>query len=385
LIRVVILSPAAELGGAERSLLTFLRAAQGTLVEARVLLPREGPLGSALTALGVPWEVAPMPPALRRLSRQPGRFAPKRFIMAVWQGVGYTARLHRRLRRLAPDVIYTNGIKSHVVGALLRPWTRSRIIWHLRDFWEGRYVGLLADRGPHVIIANSRATAWNLKNRMNQPKKVAVVYNAVDSKMFAPEGRRARVEDWGFFHPRIGLVAAFARLKGHELLLDGVPRILEQFPHAGFFFIGGEIYEGIGDRGYEQELRCRVRALKLDRSVIFTGFQPDMAPWYRALDVVVCASTRPEGFGRTLLEAMACGRAVVGPRAGGIPEFVQHEKNGLLYEPGNAKELAGCILDLLQKPFLREKLAVAGRDTAVQRFTPEAHAQAVVQCFSHNI
>ena len=70
MIRVAVLSPAAELGGAERSLLTFLKVAQGNLVDAVVLLPREGPLGQALQGMGVPWEVVPMPPALLRLSRQ---------------------------------------------------------------------------------------------------------------------------------------------------------------------------------------------------------------------------------------------------------------------------------------------------------------------------
>ena len=71
-MRLAILSPSAELGGAERNLLTFLKAAQQTLVEAVVLLPREGPLSDALTGLHVPWEVAPMPRAVMSLSREPG-------------------------------------------------------------------------------------------------------------------------------------------------------------------------------------------------------------------------------------------------------------------------------------------------------------------------
>jgi glycosyltransferase involved in cell wall biosynthesis len=106
-----------------------------------------------------------------------------------------------------------------------------------------------------------------------------------------------------------------------------------------------------------------------------------VAPWYRVLDVVVNASLKPEPFGRSLLEAMACSRAVVGPRGGGVTEFIQHEKNGLLYEPGNAKELGAAILALLQEPFLRERLGAAGRETAAAHFAPEAHVNAVVQSF----
>ncbi len=147
-MRVVILSPAAELGGAERSLLTFLKAAQGTLVEAMVLLPREGPLAAALTRINVPWEVAPMPPEFMSLSRNRGALSAARLLKALPPGLRYAAGLRRRINHLAPEVIYTNGIKGHVLAALLAPWVKGRVVWHLRDFWPGRYAGFLADRGP---------------------------------------------------------------------------------------------------------------------------------------------------------------------------------------------------------------------------------------------
>ena len=111
--------------------------------------------------------------------------------------------------------------------------------------------------------------------------------------------------------------------------------------------------------------------------MVFTGFQRDMAPWYRAMDIVVSASTQPEGFGRTLLEAMACGKPVVGPNAGGIPEFVRHGENGLLYEMGNADALGAAILTLSRDPGLRKRLGAAGCETAVQRFSPAGHAVAI--------
>ena len=200
--------------------------------------------------------------------------------------------------------------------ALLRPLLRVPTIWHLRDNWAGALVGRMADLGPHRIIANSRATAAFLQKDMKHPHKVVVVHNPVDVAEFSPEGDTFPLETAG---PRVGLVAAL------------------------------------------------------------TGFQPQMAPWYRALDVVVNASIRPEPFGRTLLEAMACGKAVVGPNAGGIPEFVQHGKKGLLYEMGNVGTLAEAVLPLLRETAWRQKLGSAGRETAVRRFAPQPQAQAILR------
>jgi glycosyltransferase involved in cell wall biosynthesis len=285
------------------------------------------------------------------------------------------------LNLIGPQIIYTNGIKTHVLGALLRPRVKGRIVWHLRDFWPGRYVGLLADFGPHAIIANSRATALHLQERLRHPEKVTVVHNAVDPDEFSPAGPLPPPGPWSDHAPRVGLVAAFARWKGHALFLEAAKRLAPKFPTAGFFIVGGEIYDSGGEPGYEDYLRRLVWQAGLQNRVQFTGFQADIAPWYRALDVVVNASVKPEPFGRTLLEAMACGRAVVGPRAGGVPEFVCHGKNGLLYEMRNAAELSLAIGSLLGSPSLRAKLGEGGREIARGRFSPRGHAAALARLF----
>jgi len=104
LMRVAILSTAAELGGAERSLLTFLKAAQGRMIDAMVLLPREGPLADALTALDVPWEIVPMPGPLLSQSRQE-RVRLDRLHQLLTQVPGYFFHLLRALRRIKPAVL----------------------------------------------------------------------------------------------------------------------------------------------------------------------------------------------------------------------------------------------------------------------------------------
>ena len=238
-MRLAILSPSAELGGAERNLLTFLKAAQKILVEAVVLLPREGPLAGALTGLNVPWEVAPMPRAVMSLSREPGILSAARVLKALLPGLGYAVGLRRQINRLAPEIIYTNGIKGHVLAALLAPWVKGRLVWHLHDFWPGRFAGFLANRGPGAIIANSRAVARDFQKHLRHPDKVTVVHNAVDPEEFSPAGPLPPPGAWSTFALRVGLVAAFARWKGHARFFDAARHIAKEFPQAGFLVVGG--------------------------------------------------------------------------------------------------------------------------------------------------
>jgi glycosyltransferase involved in cell wall biosynthesis len=317
-----------------------------------------------------------MPDDLLRQSRQNREVLFRPPIQLIMQAPGYLCHLAQAIRRFNPTVLYTNGIKHHIIGALLRPFLRVPMIWHLRDNWGGPLVGLLADFGPHRIIANSRATATFLQKDMKFPQKVVVVHNSVDVAEYSPEGDTVHLETAG---PKVGLVATLARWKGHTLLLQAAERILSEFPGAIFYFIGGSIYDTVAEIGYEDELRKLIVAKGLSEQVVMTGFQPEMAPWYRALDIVVNASLQPEPFGRTLLEAMSCGKAVVGPNAGGIPEFVQHGRSGLLYEMGQVEALTTAMLNLCRDPSLRRKLGTAGRETAVQHFGSIPQAETITR------
>jgi glycosyltransferase involved in cell wall biosynthesis len=377
LIRIGVLQPSAQLGGAERSLLTFLKVAQGRSIDAVVLLPREGPLGKKLAELGVPWRVVPMPRSLLSLSRQNSCQTLALMPLISYQGPGYLWRLLREMRGIKPDVIYTNGIKGHILGVLLHPLVPAGVVWHLRDVWGGRLLGFLADYAADLVIANSRATATALEKFMKRPGKVVVIHNAVDPEEFSPEGPVADSGPMRRYRYKVGLVGAYARIKGHALLLAAAARIKSEFPGTGFYFIGGSIYDTVAGRGYEEELRQLVEEKGLKDCVAFTGFQTEMAPWYRAMDMVVNASIIPESFGRTLLEAMSCGTPVVGPNAGGIPEFLRPGENGLLYEMGNAEALAEAILTLLRDPDLRRQLGAGGRRTALRRFSPAPQAEAI--------
>ena len=115
--------------------------------------------------------------------------------------------------------------------------------------------------------------------------------------------------------------------------------------------------------------------------VLFVGFQSDPVDVYRALDVVVHASTEPEPFGRTVVEAMACGRCVIVSQAGGASELFRHDVDGVGVPPRDPKGLAAAIRALALDPARRERLGNAARSTALARFSRTRLAPEVLAAY----
>jgi glycosyltransferase involved in cell wall biosynthesis len=135
-----------------------------------------------------------------------------------------------------------------------------------------------------------------------------------------------------------------------------------------YYIVGGPIYQTQGSQFSEAELRALAERLGLAGQVAFVPFQRDTPAVYRALDVVVHASTLPEPFGRTIVEAMACERPVVVSEAGGAAELFRSGADAVGFPPGNATALAQALGLLIDDPARRAAIAGAARLSAVQRF-----------------
>jgi glycosyltransferase involved in cell wall biosynthesis len=107
----------------------------------------------------------------------------------------------------------------------------------------------------------------------------------------------------------------------------------------------------------------------------FTGFVRDPANYYPLMDVNVLPS-RGEGLGLTLIESMAAGVATVGSRSGGAAEIIDHENTGLLFEQGNATDLAAQLTRLARDTKLRQTLALRGQSAVMTRFDADVMVRA---------
>jgi glycosyltransferase involved in cell wall biosynthesis len=378
-MRVVYLNPCGQLGGAETSLLELLASVRAAAPswELWLVLGEDGPVADQARRRGVQVVVAPFPAALARLGDAGIRPSATlgRLLTAAAGAARYTRRLARILKSLEPDIVHSNGFKTHLLGAWARPW-RTPLVWHIHEYVSARRLmrRLLSawHKSCDVAIVNSNSVAQDLRSLL-PGLKMATIYNAIDLTRFSPTGPKLDLDKMAGLGPappdavRVGIVATFAHWKGHKVFLQALARVFADTTARGYI-IGGAIYHTDGSQWLRQELEQEASRLGLGDRVGFTGFVADTAAAMRSLDIVVHASTRPEPFGMAIIEAMACGKAVIASQAGGAMELFTDGENALAHPPGDVTALAGQIRRLIRDEPLRRKLGAAARESSERAY-----------------
>lgn len=390
-MKILHLSPVGAIGGAERVMLDAIAALRQLYPQWSLGLVAAAPgeLVEEARRLGVTGRVIELPAALAALG-DAGAGGPAGDGAGWWRLMGrlgastpamarYVRRLSRAIAEDAPDLIHSNGFKTHLLGAWAAP-ASTALLWHLHDFVGARplmprLLRIHAGRCA-ALVANSRAVAVDARAALGERIPIETVYNAVDLERFTPHGA-ARDLDAAAGLPcpstgvaRVGLVATAARWKGHELFLRALARLPADLPIRGYV-IGGPIYQTEASQFSLEELRATAARLGLAGKVGFTGFVRDVPAALRALDIVVHASVVPEPFGLVIAEALACGRAVLTNGLGGSAELVQPGHDAMLYQANDPQNLAAAIARLARDPEARGKLGRAARATAERRFARE--------------
>jgi glycosyltransferase involved in cell wall biosynthesis len=240
-VRLLFLSPIGGVGGAERVLLTAVAGVRRTDPSAvvGVLTLTDGPLVAAVRDLGAEADVVPMPTALSRLgdSARETRLSPAKLVALAPAGIRFVTRLRAAVRRFAPDLVHSNGIKTHLLTRVAVP-RGVPVVWHLHDFYGLRPVAARLLRRAagraRAGIAISRAVAADTATVL-PGLPVHVLPNAVDLTRYSP-GPGDDLDVLAGFPPavpgtiRVGLVATYARWKGHLTFLDAAARLAASDP-----------------------------------------------------------------------------------------------------------------------------------------------------------
>jgi len=399
-MRVAFLSVSAEMGGSEAVLLELIRGLRRLApdIDPMIVVPRDGPLAARARQAGAGVRVLPMPAALAgfgewSLQRHAGlarRSAA--LVSAAAAASAYQRALGAVVSEIAPDVIHTNGFKLHVLGTRAAP-AGVPIVWHIHEYVAARPLSrrLLRHHASRVstIVANSRSVADDVSAAVAARAPVVPIYNAVDLDACSPEGDRLDLDRLAQMPPapagtiRVGLVATFARWKGHETFLRALQRLAA--PGVRGYVIGGPLYDTAGSQHTLDELRAMAASLGLQDRVGFTGFVAQPAAAMRALDVIVHASTEPEPFGLVIAEGLACGKPVIVSAAGGAAELVEPGVDALTFAPGDVAALAAAMARCAGDGPLRERLGAAARQTALRRFDAADFTRAFLDVYQRAV
>ncbi|MFM7437071.1 MAG: glycosyltransferase family 4 protein [Snowella sp.] len=390
-MKIVFVNPVGAVGGAERAMLTFMKALleqQKCPIELHLIVGTEGPLIGQAQRLGVAVTTLQLPEKFNQLGDS--AFKKRNLLEAILllllrslktlpSLIDYGKEFKQALENIQPDLIHSNGIKTHLLTIFAKPKTVP-LIWHIHDFYGSRplmaKVLKWSSHRAQLGIAISQAVAKDA--RVTLPSlPTEVVYNAVDIDYFSPEVLPTHSP------LRIGLVATFARWKGQDIFLKAIAELRKSYPSLNgvFYIIGGPIYKTQGSQFSQQELEEQASHLGISDKVNFLGFQQNIVEIYHWLDIVVHASTQPEPFGLAIVEAMACGKAVIVSQAGCASELFTQNEDAISVPPGDSIALANAIADLVNKPEKRQYLSEKARQTAVQRFNHQRLGQQLIDIY----
>lgn len=388
--RVVYLDHCAELSGGELALAGVLPALD---VDAHVILAEAGPLVARLLRSGISVQVLAMSEAARGLRRdrvRPGGLP----LGSVIGSARYVLRLTRQLRRLRPDIVHTNSLKSALYGGIAGRLAGIPVVWHLRDriaadYLPGpavRMIRVLARVVPAAVIGNSQATVDTLHGAARIARVIPSVAVAGagptpsgssriagDSRGPAPTGQEVL---------RVGMLGRIAPWKGQHVFIEAFARAFPvKVPSAAVAaratIVGSPLF---GEEPYEEQLKELVASHGLEDRLDFAGFVDDVPGCLAGLDVLVHASVIPEPFGQVVVQGMAAGLPVLAARAGGPAELIDDGVTGLLYTPGDAAALADGLRKLAGDPKLRRQLGEAARERTAE-FTAEALAPKYLEIY----
>ena len=207
--------------------------------------------------------------------------------------------------------------------------------------------------------------------------KIHLVYHGVPAEEDTKVTCQSYLKDSGLQDDLFRLVI-FGRIekgKGQHLVIDAVKRLMEQGHNVQLAIIGH-----VMDEAYFDSLINNIKKNKLEDNILYLGFHDNPTKIMPCFDAVVLA-TKCETFGLVLPEAMRAGVTVVGSNCGGVPEIIEHEKTGLLFETGNSADLTTQLLKIINDSAFNEKLACTGKKDADKRFSEEKHFSTLVNIF----
>ena len=348
---ILYLHAGAEMYGADKVLLELVKRLDKEKFTPHVILPEEGILAEKLRENNIIVEIIEYPILRRKY------FNPKGLINYILDYKKYSKQLVDYSKKNNIDIIH-NNTTAVLEGMELKRKLKIPLIWHVHEIIVkpkvvssviNAFMGMYANR----IVTVSEAVAKHVKqSRFIKENQVKVIYNGVDNNEFYK--LKSTKEEFNISKDKkvVGMIGRVNAWKGQgDFLVAVVPLLKENKNYVAF--LAGSCFAG--EEWREEELDEKIRRSGVAEQIIRIPYFKETVKLYNLFDVFVLPSTNPDPLPTVVLEAMACGKPIVGYRHGGVCEMVKENVNGLLVEVRNTTELSCAIKNLLENNKIRKE------------------------------
>ena len=336
------------------------------------------PLETAIAKVSIPRHAFGVSQSLNEMRVVGRRFSPIR----AWQGWREVRAATRRLESIIagsrPDVVISCSNKDDLIAGNAVQRSGTPNIWWFNDIlspeffsWPVRRVfSQRARRQAARVVTVSEFARRSVLAHGLPADRVTTVHNGIPLERYRRSQSTLLREQLRIptGEPLIGLVGRITPWKGQDFFLKLAKDWAGQGRPGRFLVIGRAFNE---DAPFEATLKRFVTTHRLESRVHFVAFQSDIALTLSQLDLLLHCSTKPEPFGRVIIEGMAVGLPVIAAAAGGVSEIITPGVDAGLAEPGNADAYLAQMTAILGSAEKRAAWSIAGRRTVETKFTLE--------------
>jgi mannosyltransferase len=286
------------------------------------------------------------------------------------------ADLLKLWRRRQPLIWHARRNNEMITGVLLRALGFPlKLVFTSAAQRHHTWITRWLIRQMDAIIATSDISASYLK------REATVIPHGVDTEIYAPpQNRAAAFAESGL--PGTYAIGCFGRVraqKGSDLFVDAMCKLLPRYPDFTAVMVGAITSE---QTAFANDLKRRIVAAGLQSRIVITGELAieEVQRWYQRVTIYAFTS-RNEGFGLTLIEAMSAGTALVAARAGAAELVVEDGLTGVLVPVGDAEALAAALEPLMRDPAAAIAMGARGRERVIAKFSLDAEAARIAEVY----
>ena len=346
---ILYLHAGAEMYGADKILLELTTGLDKSKFRPVVILPSDGILKQKLEKAGILVHVINYPILRRKY------FNPKGIVDYISNYRNKSDEIVTWLKKenIKVDILHINTL-AVLEGIRLKKKLHVPLYWHIHEIIThpqvvNKFLCYCVNRYADKAIVVSGPVKDHLVKNGVSASKVVVIHNGIDSKIFSPDvNSNYLYKEWNIPKNaiKVGMIGRVNAWKGQNDFLEALAPLLNEFDNLYLIIVGSAFK---GQEWRINDLKKKIATYAHHDRIIFSEFRKDNYAVEHFFDILILPSTSPDPLPTVVLEAMGCGRAIIGYDHGGITEMVKNGYNGELVTSNDVVALRNSVRNSLNK------------------------------------